>query len=57
MDEKYHWHNVTAFGNTGSAGAPSVISQHWEDLQSGDYVAIALVGAGLTWTRMTLQVV
>lgn len=57
VDEKDHWHNVTVFGNVGCAGAPSVISQHWEELHSGDYVAIALVGAGLTWTRMTLQIV
>ena len=56
VDEKHHWHNVTVFGNVGCAGAPSVISQHWEELQPGDYVAIALVGAGLTWTRMTLQI-
>jgi len=56
VDEQSHWHNVTAYGNTGSAGAPSVLSQHWEELQPGDDVAMALVGAGLTWTQMLLRV-
>jgi 3-oxoacyl-[acyl-carrier-protein] synthase III len=54
--EDNHWHNVTAFGNTGSAGAPSVLSQHWDDLCPGDSVAMALVGAGLTWTQMVLNI-
>ena len=54
--EENHWHNVTEFGNTGSAGAPSVLSQHWHDLRPGDYVALALVGAGLTWTQMAMTV-
>jgi len=51
-----HWHNVETFGNTGCAGAPSVLSQHWEELQPGDHVAIALVGAGLTWVHMLLNI-
>ena len=54
--EENHWHNVTTYGNTGSSGAPSVLSQHWDDLCPGDYVAVALVGAGLTWTQMILHV-
>ena len=51
-----HWYNVTQYGNTGSSGAPAVISQYWDDLQPGHQVAIALVGAGLTWTHMLLNV-
>ena len=27
-----HWHNVVEHGNTGAAGAPSVLSQHWDEL-------------------------
>jgi 3-oxoacyl-[acyl-carrier-protein] synthase III len=54
--EASHWHNVEDFGNTGAAGAPSVLSQRWEDLRAGDRVAVALVGAGLSWTSMELQV-
>jgi len=54
--EASHWHNVEDFGNTGAAGAPSVLSQRWEDLRAGDRVAMALVGAGLSWTSMELRV-
>ncbi|MDD5169049.1 MAG: ketoacyl-ACP synthase III [Syntrophales bacterium] len=52
--EENHWHNVTHFGNVGSAGAPSVLSERWDDLQTGDFVAIAVVGAGLTWAQLSL---
>jgi 3-oxoacyl-[acyl-carrier-protein] synthase III len=51
-----HWHNVCDFGNTGSAGAASVLSEHWDELASGDRVAICLVGAGLTWVNLLLTV-
>lgn len=51
-----HWFNVNRFGNVGCAGAPSVLSQHWDDLHSGDYVAMSIVGAGLTWTQMLLTI-
>ncbi|HPJ96334.1 MAG TPA: ketoacyl-ACP synthase III [Syntrophales bacterium] len=54
--ETNHWHNVEDYGNTGCAGAPTVISQHWDDLAPGDHVAIALVGSGLTWAHMMLEV-
>jgi 3-oxoacyl-[acyl-carrier-protein] synthase-3 len=51
-----HWHNVETFGNTGSSGAPIVLSQHWQKLQPGCYVAVSVVGAGLTWVQMILKV-
>lgn len=51
-----HWHNVEDYGNTGGSGAPSVLSQHWDELKPGYHVAISLVGAGLTWTHMLLKV-
>lgn len=51
-----HWYNVHRFGNVGCAGGPSVLSQHWDDLCAGDHVAMALVGAGLTWTQMLLTI-
>lgn len=56
ITEINHWHNVVDFGNTGTAGTPSVLSQHWEELQPGDHVAISQVGSGLTWTHMLLTV-
>ncbi|MBN1382824.1 MAG: ketoacyl-ACP synthase III [Deltaproteobacteria bacterium] len=54
--QENHWYNVVDYGNTGAASAPTVLSQHWDDLRPGDYVAIAQVGAGLTWTHMLLTV-
>jgi 3-oxoacyl-[acyl-carrier-protein] synthase III len=51
-----HWYNVDRFGNTGCAGAPSVLSEHWEELRSGNRVAVCLVGAGLTWVHLLLAV-
>jgi len=54
--ENRHWYNVHIFGNTGSAGAASVLSQRWDELGAGDVVALAFVGAGLTWTQMLMRV-
>ena len=51
-----HWHNVADFGNTGSSGAAAVLSEHWDELEPGDRVAICLVGAGLTWANLLLTV-
>ena len=56
ITENNHWHNVEFFGNTGCSGAPAVLSQRWNDLRPGDNVAIAIVGAGLSWVHMILQV-
>jgi 3-oxoacyl-[acyl-carrier-protein] synthase-3 len=50
-----HWRNVTMFGNTGCSGAPAVVSQHWQELEAGDCLVMALVGAGLTWSTLTWQ--
>jgi len=51
-----HWYGVDQFGNTGCAGAPSVLSAHWDELRVGDHVAISIVGAGLSWAHMMLKV-
>jgi 3-oxoacyl-[acyl-carrier-protein] synthase-3 len=56
IPEEQHWYNVDGFGNTGCAGAPSVLSEHWEELRPGDRVSICLVGAGLTWVHLLLAV-
>jgi 3-oxoacyl-[acyl-carrier-protein] synthase III len=42
ISENNHWHNVEFFGNTGCSGAPSVLSQRWNDLRPGDHVALPL---------------
>jgi 3-oxoacyl-[acyl-carrier-protein] synthase-3 len=44
-----HHSNVEHYGNTASAGAPSVISMAWERWNDRDDVALVGVGAGLTW--------
>jgi len=54
--EEEHWYNVDGFGNTGGAGGPSVLSEHWEELRPGDRIAICLAGAGLTWVQLLLAV-
>jgi 3-oxoacyl-[acyl-carrier-protein] synthase-3 len=56
IPEEEHWYNVDELGNTGCAGAPAVLSSHWEELSPGDRVAICLVGAGLTWVNLLLAV-
>lgn len=56
IPEQNHWHAVTDYGNTGCSGAPSVLSQHWSELQAGDHIAISMVGAGFTWAHIMLQV-
>lgn len=43
-----HLSNVRQFGNCGAAGAPSVLSQHWEGLRPCA-VNLAVVGSGLCW--------
>ncbi len=49
IPESKHLFNVDRFGNCGSAGAPSVLSQNWEKFVAGDSVLMAMVGSGLTW--------
>ena len=50
-----NWFNVDHRGNTASAGAPGVVSEYWHELFPGIHIAVALVGAGLTWVSMMLK--
>jgi 3-oxoacyl-[acyl-carrier-protein] synthase-3 len=50
------WHNVVVRGNTGAAGAPSVLSERWSELARGDVVILAVVGSGLTWSSLRMEV-
>lgn len=50
-----HLTNVVEFGNTATAGSPSVLSARWDDISAGDHVAVVGVGAGLTWTSTMLH--
>lgn len=49
IDPELHHHNVEWYGNTGAASAASVLSMRWEKWGARDDVAVAGVGAGLTW--------
>jgi 3-oxoacyl-[acyl-carrier-protein] synthase III len=51
-----HLFNVDKFGNCGAAGAPSVLSQNWGRWESGDEIALLVVGAGLSWGALLFQV-
>lgn len=50
-----HWYNIDAFGNQGSAGAPCVISQRWDEIAKGTRLATVVVGAGLSWSSVLLE--
>ena len=54
--EENHLHNIVEFGNCGAAGAPSVLSQHWDQMQSGEQYAMVVVGSGLTWGGVLIEV-
>jgi 3-oxoacyl-[acyl-carrier-protein] synthase-3 len=56
ISEENHWHNVEEFGNTGCSSAPSVLSQNWDRLCTGDHIAMVMVGAGLTWVHVLLRI-
>lgn len=55
LSESQHLHNVEQFGNQGAAGAPCVLSTHWEKFKKGDYIVISVVGSGLTWGSALLR--
>ncbi len=50
-----HLTNVVELGNTGAAGAPAALSAVWEKLGTGAEVALAAVGAGLSFGRARLR--
>jgi len=50
-----HWHNVTYLGNQAGAGAPSVLSMHWDKIVSGQHILVAVVGAGLSWGSILMR--
>lgn len=56
IDPALHWSNVADFGNCGAAGAPSVLSQRWEQLPAECEIAMVVVGSGLTWGGALIEV-
>ncbi|NTX09587.1 ketoacyl-ACP synthase III [Myxococcus sp. CA056] len=55
VPESRHRFNVHLRGNTGAAGAPGVLSEHWDDSSLGDAVVLSVVGSGLTWAGALLE--
>lgn len=55
IEPKNHFYNVSEYGNTGAAGAPTVLSQNWHKFTAGDRIALIVVGAGLTWSSMAIE--
>jgi 3-oxoacyl-[acyl-carrier-protein] synthase-3 len=52
--ERHHT-NVEWYGNTGAASAASVVSMSWHKWMPRDDIAVAGVGAGLTWASYLLR--
>ena len=57
IPDKSHWHNVVGIGNQAGAGAPATISMQWDQIEPGVRVAVAVVGAGLSWGSTLLEAV
>jgi 3-oxoacyl-[acyl-carrier-protein] synthase-3 len=55
IPEERHHSNVAEFGNTGTAGLVTVLSEAWDEFSAGDQVALLGVGAGLTWSSTLLR--
>jgi 3-oxoacyl-[acyl-carrier-protein] synthase III len=46
---------VENYGNTAGAGSASVISMRWDQWTDDDDIAVAGVGAGLTWSSFLVR--
>jgi len=55
VPKQRHFYNLDRFGNTGAAGSCSVLSERWDAWNSEDDIAVAGVGAGLTWGSYLLR--
>jgi 3-oxoacyl-[acyl-carrier-protein] synthase-3 len=50
-----HFHNIVQFGNQCAAGAPTVLSQHWDRFRPGDVAGLVVVGSGLSWSSAQIE--
>lgn len=48
-------YNIDELGNTGSASAPLVLSQHQDELKKGDIVALMVFGGGYSCGAFTIK--
>lgn len=56
VSEENHLYNVDRFGNTAAAGAASVLSQNWFRFTAGNSIILAVIGAGLSWGGMVIDI-
>jgi 3-oxoacyl-[acyl-carrier-protein] synthase III len=52
-----HLSNIVRYGNQAAAGAPVVLSQHWDQFKAGDVAALVVVGSGLSWSSLQIEFV
>lgn len=50
-----HFYNIVSYGNQSAAGAPGVLSQSWDRFKDGDVVAVTVVGSGLSWSSLQIE--
>ncbi|MGQ0507844.1 MAG: 3-oxoacyl-ACP synthase III family protein [Myxococcaceae bacterium] len=56
VPDQRHLYNVDHRGNTGAAGAPSVLSEYWDNTERlGHAIGLVVVGSGLTWSGLVLE--
>lgn len=55
LRDEQHLYNIDYHGNTGAAGAPTVLSQNWSRFRPNDAIGLVVVGAGLTWASMKIE--
>lgn len=57
IPESNHWSNVSYIGNQAGAGAPAVLAEHFGNYgDSGRHIAVAVLGAGLSWGSVLMKV-
>jgi 3-oxoacyl-[acyl-carrier-protein] synthase-3 len=55
IPDSNHWHNVVNVGNQAGAGAPASLAMNWNNIQPGQKIVVAVVGAGLSWGSALLE--
>lgn len=55
MPMDHFLNNIRELGNTGSASAPLVLSQHQDELKKGDTVALMVFGGGYSCAAFTIR--
>lgn len=56
IPDENHWFNVVNIGNQAGAGCAAVLAMNWDRLEKGQRILIAVVGAGLSWGSVLMEV-